>query len=246
MGIELKGILFCDGFWWLLMEIHMACPIAGTNELVDHGLAHGVSDARHTRRLEELERVGAHGAVLDIGCGDGRFLALAHQRGWRVAGVESPGAVRLPEGLAAQIRPALEEGQWPAGSFDAVTLWETLDEHVRPAQVLQRAAHYCRVDGILGVALDSETTVHRPALPEDASPLRCFTLLTLHRFLGRFGFRIEWVVSNTPPHRPLQQMLEHPGRTLTRAIQAFRQPQQQQREQEQERGGITVIARYVP
>lgn len=227
------------------MGIHPACPIGVANELEEHGLARGIADAWHARRLEELERVGTRGALLDIGCGDGRFLALAQQRGWRVAGIGAPDAVNIADGLAGQIRPTLEEGQWPAGYFAAVTLWETMDDHARPAQVLQRAAHYCRVDGVLGIALDSESTAHQPTLPEDVSPLRCFSLLALHRLLGRFGFRIEWVVNNTPPRGPLQQMLEHPGRTLTRALQTFRQPHQEP-EREPERSGITVIARYVP
>lgn len=227
------------------MSIHIASFNTGTFEHLEHCLTGGVSDAWHTRRLEELERVGAHGAVLDIGCGDGRFLALAQQRGWRVAGVGAREALDTPAALAEHIRPALEEGEWPAGSFDAVTLWETLDVQFLPAQVLQRAAHYCRVDGLLGVALDRDSTAPLPALPEDASPLRCCSLLALHRLLGRFGFRIEWVVGQPPSHRPLQHMLEHPGRTLTRAFQSFRHPRPEHAHEE-EHGGLTVLARYVP
>ena len=208
---------------------------------------HGLSDACQSCRLAELERVGVRGAVLDIGCGDGSFLLLAQQHGWRVAGVKSPGTSAIPATLTDHVCPVLEEGRWPAGYFDAVTVWETMDDRLNPALLLQCAAHYCRVDGILGVALDGETPSPQPAVPEEAAPLHCFSLLALHRFLGRFGFRMEWVVGNVPPRRSMPQFFEHPGRTLTRALQAFRQPEQEQHaETAPERGGITVLARYVP
>jgi len=45
--------------------------------------------------LDFVETISGPGALFDIGCGTGNFLAFARQRGWRVAGVDFDGnAVR--------------------------------------------------------------------------------------------------------------------------------------------------------
>src|SRR5437762_13055581 len=44
---------------------------------------------RHDRSLlDEIERLGAPGRMLEIGCAYGYFLDEARQRGWQVRGVE--------------------------------------------------------------------------------------------------------------------------------------------------------------
>src|SRR5262245_34927996 len=47
------------------------------------------------RRLDAVNRHGARGTLLDVGCGDGLFLEVAQERGWRGDGIEfSPEGAR--------------------------------------------------------------------------------------------------------------------------------------------------------
>ena len=82
-------------------------------------------------------RIGPGTSVLDCGCGAGRFLGLAAQRGAAVAGIDASGdlakiaATRTPR---ADIRIGdLEALPWTDNSFDVVTGFSTFqfaDDHV--------------------------------------------------------------------------------------------------------------------
>jgi ubiquinone/menaquinone biosynthesis C-methylase UbiE len=86
--------------------------------------------------------------VLDCGCGAGRFLGLAAQRGAAVAGIDASGdlakiaATRIPQ---ADIRVGdVEALPWPGNSFDVVTGFSTFqfaDDHVA---ALIEARRVCR------------------------------------------------------------------------------------------------------
>jgi 2-polyprenyl-3-methyl-5-hydroxy-6-metoxy-1,4-benzoquinol methylase len=88
-------------------------------------------------------RVPAAGcSLLDIGCGDGAFLAIARDCGWRVLGVELD-----PAAAARAARRGLEVVQGDIGAldghegrFDAVTLSHVI-EHVHDPLHLLRACH---------------------------------------------------------------------------------------------------------
>src|SRR2546423_11870361 len=41
------------------------------------------------RRLEELASYREKGTILDLGCGEGAFVAYARNRGWNAVGVET-------------------------------------------------------------------------------------------------------------------------------------------------------------
>lgn len=141
-------------------------------------------------RLDALEeRVGGRGALLHIGTGARPFLQLACNAGWQVAEIEPD------HQLAGEA--VLSEGRWPAGSFDAVSIWSGLEYSAHPASLIAIAAHYLRVDGMLAIQLlnPERKAAWWPALhaehAETPPPIRLFTPTALQRFLGRYGFRIE-------------------------------------------------------
>jgi 2-polyprenyl-3-methyl-5-hydroxy-6-metoxy-1,4-benzoquinol methylase len=77
------------------------------------------------------ELAGKTGALLDIGCGTGEFLAASKNAGWTVTGIEPSPSARAAalsnHQLTALDEPELENLQ--AGSFDVITMWHVL-EHV--------------------------------------------------------------------------------------------------------------------
>jgi SAM-dependent methyltransferase len=85
--------------------------------------------------------------MLDCGCGAGRFVGLAAERGATVAGIDASGdlveiaASRCPQ---ADLRVGdLEELPWPDDSFDVVTGFSSLqfaDDHVRAVAEARRVS----------------------------------------------------------------------------------------------------------
>lgn len=90
---------------------------------------------RWDERARESVAVAPAGAVLDVGCGDGRDLADLARRGWRGCGVE-PSSRQLIEarklireagGDVALVRAVAEHLPFKAGAFDAVLCKSAID-----------------------------------------------------------------------------------------------------------------------
>ena len=106
----------------------------------------------HNRRrtaqifLDLIAQYHAPARLLDVGCATGLFVSVAQQAGWQVTGLEvSSWAVaqaqkRCPQ--ANYVVGLLEEIDFPAGSFDAVTLWDVLEHVPSPAEALLRVRRW--------------------------------------------------------------------------------------------------------
>jgi 2-polyprenyl-3-methyl-5-hydroxy-6-metoxy-1,4-benzoquinol methylase len=83
------------------------------------------------------------GMLLEVGCGNGAFLARMRDRGWQVQGVEvDPAAARIAEdtfGLHVDVG-TLEEANYPSDSFDALAMNHVI-EHVSDPIGLLRGCH---------------------------------------------------------------------------------------------------------
>ena len=113
----------------------------------------------HNRRrtaqifLDLIAQYHAPARLLDVGCATGLFVSVAQQAGWQVTGLEvSSWAVaqaqkRCPQ--ANYVVGLLEEIDFPAGSFDAVTLWDVLEHVPSPAEALLRVRRWLKPDGWL-------------------------------------------------------------------------------------------------
>lgn len=122
---------------------------------------------RRLGRLFMLERVakaeagGAPGRVLDIGCGEGTFLAAMNRKGWEAWGVEisKDGAARAAArpGLKVFSEP-LDRCPLPAKGFDRVTLWHSIEHVTDPGGLLKTAAGLLKDDGRMLVAFPSSAS----------------------------------------------------------------------------------------
>jgi ubiquinone/menaquinone biosynthesis C-methylase UbiE len=99
--------------------------------------------------------VGPGLRVLDVGCGDGGFCALAAERGAQACGVDADAAAverarrRVP---AADLRVGLmEDLPWPDGRFDAVVGFNAFQYALDIELALREAVRVLRPDGRVGV-----------------------------------------------------------------------------------------------
>lgn len=112
---------------------------------------------RHLTR----RRVGPPGRLLDIGCGNGAFLARAADMGWQVQGCEiDPKAVAACCSIGIDVlegdafHPSLTEQ-----SFDAITMSHVIEHvHNQPA-LLQRAYDLLHPGGWLWLALPNPRSI---------------------------------------------------------------------------------------
>ena len=161
---------------------------------------------RWRRVLLEAERrlkpiiAGApdRGSLLDVGCGNGDFMAAMRRRGLQVLGVDaSPLATAQVgrRGMRAVTGDFLEV-DLPEGSFDVVVMNHLL-EHVRdPRGCLAKAYALLRPEGAFLVGVPNfaswERTIFGPAWSDLELPrhLYHFTAEGLSRLLVAAGFRV--------------------------------------------------------
>ena len=104
------------------------------------------------RRVRWLRRHRPSGRVLEIGCGEGHFLAAAQAAGYEVAGVEpEPGrARRAARRLAAPVQCALlETCALGNARFDIVYHCDLLSHFADPVAALRTMTGLLRPDGVL-------------------------------------------------------------------------------------------------
>ena len=137
------------------------------------------------------------GDILDIGSGDGDFLRAMRRRGWNATGVELTDEKinRLKERGIATTGPK----EWPnleSASFDAVTLWHSLEHLHKPLDVLRHVRRLLKPEGICVIAVPNAGS---PQARRDGSRwfgydvprhLWHFTPVTLARLLAQTGFAV--------------------------------------------------------
>jgi 2-polyprenyl-3-methyl-5-hydroxy-6-metoxy-1,4-benzoquinol methylase len=148
------------------------------------------------------------GKLLDLGCGDGRFLALATQR-FEVMGVElSPRAAeeakaRVPQ--APILVSPVTDAAVPAESFDIVTQFGHIEHEWQPRLGLETAFRALKSGGVLVIKTPNYASWNRAFMDENWCgihiPSHCnyFTPSTLARMLRQAGF--------VPQARPLLDRL---------------------------------------
>jgi SAM-dependent methyltransferase len=111
------------------------------------------SKARHYRRLLGQGKRD----VVDIGCGDGRFLDILRRQNsdWRLCGVElnkrAAAAARSKGYLVAMGDFESEEIPWAEGTFDLALLHQVLEHTRDPRNVLKRIASILKEGGALSI-----------------------------------------------------------------------------------------------
>jgi len=160
----------------------------------------------YRRRMPVIRRhKPTPGALLDVGCAAGSFLAVAAEEGWRPTGVEL--SAPMAEYAARTLRlPDVRRGdllslELPDQGFDVITLWDVLEHLEDPPAHLRAARRLLKPDGILVIETQNVASFFARLLGrkwqhyKHAEHLYHFDPRTLQRLLSEAGFE---VVENTP------------------------------------------------
>ncbi len=159
---------------------------------------------RHTGETPELQ---GRGRLLDFGCGPGHYLQRMSRQGWDVTGLDaSAQAVDLVQqqfGLRALVG-TLPHPELEPGSFDVITMRQSL-EHVHHPQEVLRAAHRLLAPG-------GKLIVSVPNI--DSAPFRWFGrawyALDLPRHLTHFApWTLQLMLQRTGFRPGPVQMVRH-------------------------------------
>ncbi len=92
------------------------------------------------------------GSLLDMGCGTGDFLQLAHQSGWKTTGIEpNAKAKQIAASKGASFISSTTEAA--SQSFDAVTLWHVLEHLPNLEAQIKELQRLLKTDGTLLIAV---------------------------------------------------------------------------------------------
>lgn len=110
------------------------------------------------RRLALVQRFVPDGKLLDVGTGDGRFLAAAKEAGYEVVGseVSEAGAIfARHRGFDVHLGQIVDL-DLPAESFDLATIWHVLEHVPDPQAVLRKVCTLLKPGGVVAVAVPNE------------------------------------------------------------------------------------------
>lgn len=163
--------------------------------------------------LKDLDRYRKTGSLLEVGCGDGKFLKSAQGAGWGVTGVELSGKAvdiaRKKYGINV-LKGSLEEAAegLKNSSFDIIMMWGVI-EHLRdPLAALKIVKSLLRKGGALVIYTpNADSIFHRLAravyfstrglirFPMErviiAMHVMYFTPPTLHKAMDKCGLTIK-------------------------------------------------------
>lgn len=144
------------------------------------------------------------GDLLDVGCGNGELIERMEALGWRAEGVDIDGsALRVARQRGLNVRAGtLESQEYPADSFDAVTISHVIEHVHDPVRLLRACYQVLRPGGRLVVVTPNASSWAHRRFKESwlhldpPRHLHLFTPPLLQQLAEMAGFQGESVSTN--------------------------------------------------
>ncbi|MHC4183674.1 MAG: class I SAM-dependent methyltransferase [Planctomycetota bacterium] len=106
-------------------------------------------------RLDVIPFTGG-GKILDIGCGNGRYLSSLKKQGWQTYGIEqNPKSSKYArDELHLTVKTGdLLDCEYQDKFFDVITMWHSLEHLYEPIPTLKKVKRILKDDGLLVIAV---------------------------------------------------------------------------------------------
>ena len=146
------------------------------------------------------------GKLLDVGCGNGRFLSIMRRGGWKTAGIEADIelAARLRAELGLDIHAGrIENCPFEDSSFDVIHLSHVLEHLADPVASLGKALRLLKTGGRLYLRLPDSNGLAAKLFKDrwvglDAPRHLCiYTRESVEMLLDKSGFILEEIKQDT-------------------------------------------------
>lgn len=174
--------------------------------------------------VEQVLLSGLRGRLIDVGCSTGSFVKVAIDRGFVASGIDIDApAVAFGRG---ELGLPLDHGDFtdgsvPAGGFDVVTLWATLEHLAHPGLFLDETHRILRDHGAVLITVPNGRALTCRILGNRnrgvcVEHLNYFTAENLGRLLTAHGFDIDLVLTRKiNPKTIVQDLLNKGGEPRT-------------------------------
>lgn len=152
----------------------------------------------HARHLPKPE--SGHDRLLDVGCGNGKFLKDAQLAGWQCYGVDfDPQAVKIAKSQGAKVSlGALEKQGFPDKFFNAITLSHVIEHVHQPKKLLEECVRILQPEGTLWIATPNIDSILSKWFKKDwlacvpPQHLILFNRQSLGNLLDNTGFSVQF------------------------------------------------------
>ena len=155
------------------------------------------------------------GKILDIGCGNGRYLSTLKKQGWQTYGIElNPKSSKYArEELHLDVKTGdLLNYKYQEKFFDAITMWHSLEHLYEPIPTLKEVKRILKDDGLLVIAVPNVDSFAAKVFKEYWYQLEipihliAFTPDTITKMLDSAEFKIK-IIYYDRRNSPLKQSL---------------------------------------
>lgn len=150
---------------------------------------------RYNELLDKFEPYRKTGRLMDVGCGDGHFLAIAAKRGWKIYGTEfTDEAAAACRKCGAEIFKGRIQEFDLTDNFDVITSFEVLEHIYDLKEHMKSIYSLLRKGGLFYFTTPNINALSRRILGgkwtiiEYPEHLSYFTAKTIHRLLTLEGF----------------------------------------------------------
>jgi 2-polyprenyl-3-methyl-5-hydroxy-6-metoxy-1,4-benzoquinol methylase len=148
------------------------------------------------------------GRLLDIGCGNGSYLALVKELGWSGYGIEPniAAARHASKPLGLEVRRGnFETISYPEKHFDVITMWHSLEHFSNPQKIMAKVRKLLKDDGMLMIGIPNFSSLDRKLFKESWNGLEIplhawhFTPNSIQYLLKESGFEVIKILHTTRP-----------------------------------------------
>ena len=206
-GLDLDRIYQDDRYWAEGGEIHY---LDGYDDYWQ-----GVREF-YQARLPRIRRLARGTRLLEIGCADGRFLAMARAYGFEVSGIELSDTMRAEceRRLGITVYKSVSEALAKVARYDCVAMFEVIEHVADPIAFLKQVRELVRPGGIVAFSTPNfgcDEAVSNPREFEHFAPpahVSFFVPETLSASVAMAGFRtVETVPSFAGQELPIPEYL---------------------------------------